>query len=48
MGFFHRLMVKLDRYRLIPDRTTGEDYLHRYYLFHQSSQNILYEVIEFL
>lgn len=26
-------MVKLGRYRLIPDRRTGEDYLHRYYLF---------------
>lgn len=33
MGLFHKLMVKLGRYRLIPDRTTGEDYLHRYYLF---------------
>ena len=33
MGFFHNMMVKLGRYRLIPDRTTGEDYLHRYYLF---------------
>lgn len=26
-------MNKLGRYRLIPDRTTGEDYLHRYYIF---------------
>jgi hypothetical protein len=33
MGLFHKLMDKLGRYRLIPDRTTGEDYLHRYYLF---------------
>lgn len=33
MGLFHKLMVKLGRYRLIPDRRTGEDYLHRYYLF---------------
>lgn len=33
MGFFHNLMNKLGRYRLIPDRTTGEDYLHRYYIF---------------
>jgi len=33
MSWFHKLMVKLDRYRLIPDRQTGEDYLHRYYLF---------------
>jgi len=33
MGFFHKLMSTLDRYRLIPDRRTGEDYMHRYYLF---------------
>jgi hypothetical protein len=33
MGFFHNLMNKLDRYRLIPDRQTGENYMHRYYLF---------------
>ncbi len=26
-------MDKLGRYRLIPDRRTGEDYMHRYYLF---------------
>lgn len=26
-------MNKLGRYRLIPDRRTGEDYMHRYYLF---------------
>jgi hypothetical protein len=26
-------MNKLGRYRLIPDRSTGEDYLHRYYIF---------------
>lgn len=33
MSWFHKLMNKLDRYRLIPDRRTGEDYMHRYYLF---------------
>jgi len=33
MGLFHNIMNKLGRYRLIPDRQTGEDYLHRYYLF---------------
>jgi hypothetical protein len=33
MGFLHNLMNKLGRYRLIPDRQTGEDYMHRYYLF---------------
>ena len=26
-------MNKLGRYRLIPDRRTGHDYMHRYYLF---------------
>lgn len=31
--FLHNLMVKLNRYRLIPDRRTGADYMHRYYLF---------------
>lgn len=33
MNILHNLMNKLGRYRLIPDRQTGEDYLHRYYLF---------------
>lgn len=33
MNLFHRLMNKLGRYRLIPDRKTGADYMHRYYLF---------------
>src|SRR5210317_799755 len=33
MNLFHNLMNKLDRYRLIPDRMTGADYMHRYYLF---------------
>ena len=33
MSFFHTVMNKLGRYRLIPDRQTGEDYMHRYYLF---------------
>ena len=33
MGFFHNVMNKLGRYRLIPDRTTGQDYMHRYYIF---------------
>ena len=32
MGLFHKVMNKLGRYRLVPDRQTGEDYLHRYYL----------------
>lgn len=33
MGFFHTLMSRLGRYRLIPDRKSGKDYMHRYYLF---------------
>jgi hypothetical protein len=37
-------MVKLDRYRLIPDRTTGEDYLHRYYLFLKDRKNFPFNV----
>lgn len=33
MGLFHKVMCKLGRYRLIPDRRTGADYMHRYYIF---------------
>ena len=33
MNFFHKLFNKIGRYRLIPDRRTGSDYMHRYYLF---------------
>lgn len=33
MSKFHDFMNKLGRYRLIPDRKTGQDYMHRYYLF---------------
>lgn len=33
MSVFHTIMNKLGRYRLIADRKTGDDYLHRYYLF---------------
>lgn len=33
MGLFHKIMTKLGRYRLIPDRVTGADYMHRYYIF---------------
>ena len=29
----HKMMNSLGRYRLIPDRRTGANYLHRYYLF---------------
>jgi len=31
-NLLHKLMEKLGRYRLIPDRRTGADYMHRYYL----------------
>ena len=33
MSLFHKIMNNLGRYRLIPDRRTGLDYMHRYYLF---------------
>jgi hypothetical protein len=33
MNIFHKLFNKLGRYRLIPDRRTGANYMHRYYLF---------------
>ena len=33
MNWFHKIMDKLGRYRLIPDRRTGRDYMHRYYIF---------------
>lgn len=33
MGLFHKIMNKLGRYRLIKDRISGDDYMHRYYLF---------------
>lgn len=33
MNILHKIFDKLGRYRLIPDRRTGADYMHRYYLF---------------
>ena len=33
MSILHKIMNKLGRYRLIPDRRTGQDYMHRYYIF---------------
>ena len=33
MSVLHNIMNKLGRYRLIPDRRTGDNYMHRYYLF---------------
>lgn len=39
MSLFHKIMNKLGRYRLIPDRRTGEDYMHRYYMFLKDRKN---------
>ena len=44
MGLFHKLMKKLGRYRLIPDRRTNEDYLHRYYLFLKDRKNFPFNI----
>jgi hypothetical protein len=33
MRLLHKILNKLGRYRLILDRRTGADYMHRYYLF---------------
>lgn len=44
MGLFHNLMNKLGRYRLIPDRLTGEDYMHRYYLFLKNRKTFPFNV----
>jgi len=37
-------MDKLGRYRLIPDRRTGLDYMHRYYLFLKDRNNFPFNV----
>lgn len=39
MNLFHKIMDKLGRYRLIPDRRTGANYMHRYYLFLKDRKN---------
>lgn len=44
MGLFHNIMNKLDRYRLIPDRATGEDYMKRYYLFLKDRQTFPFNI----
>ena len=44
MSLFHKLMDKLGRYRLIPDRRTGLDYMHRYYLFLKDRNNFPFNV----
>jgi len=45
MHLFHKLMNRLDRYRLIPDRRTGQDYMHRYYLFLKDRQTFPFNVM---
>jgi len=44
MNLFHKVMDSLGRYRLIPDRRTGSDYLHRYYLFLKDRENFPFNV----
>lgn len=44
MGLFHKIMNKLGRYRLIPDRRTGEDYMDRYYIFLKDRKNFPFNV----
>jgi len=44
MNLFHSLMSSLNRYRLIPDRMTGTDYMHRYYLFLKDRANFPFNV----
>lgn len=45
MGLFHTVMNKLGRYRLIPDRRTGLDYLKRYYLFIRDRKNFPFNIV---
>ena len=44
MSLFHNIMNKLGRYRLIPDRATGDDYMHRYYLFLKDRKNFPFNI----
>lgn len=44
MNFLHKIFVKLNRYRLIPDRRTGADYMHRYYLLFKDRKNFPFNV----
>lgn len=45
MNLLHKLMNKLGRYRLIPDRRTGADYMHRYYLFLKDRKTFPFNVM---
>lgn len=44
MNLLHKLFVKLGRYRLIPDRRTGADYMHRYYLLFKDRKNFPFNI----
>jgi len=44
MELFHKLMDKLGRYRVIPDRRTGKDYMYRYYLVFKDRKNFPFNV----
>ena len=44
MSLFHNIMNKLGRYRLIPDRATGDNYMHRYYLFLKDRKNFPFNI----
>lgn len=44
MGFFHDFFNKRGRYRLIPDRRTGADYMHRYYLLFRDRKQFPFNI----
>lgn len=44
MGFLHNLFEKMDRYRLIPDRKTGANYMHRYYLLFKDRKTFPFNI----
>ena len=45
MNLLHKIMNKIGRYRLIPDRRTGADYMHRYYLFLKDRKTFPFNVM---
>lgn len=44
MSFLHSLFEKMDRYRLIPDRKTGANYMHRYYLLFKDRKTFPFNI----
>ena len=44
MNILHKIFNKLGRYRLIFDRRTGAEYMHRYYLFLKDRKNFPFNV----